>query len=172
MPKTEPGMIYVYRGPSHDIPWREIRTAIRTNLGPHSEVTLTLKYSAAEGKAAKREQPYDAQSRAISTGRGIDAPRKQATMADVAREAAVSISTVSRVLNGGSSVSRKAQESVDAAVNRLGYIPNEAARALVRSIRRQVENDAGIDDLRAMTDAQTAVPASAKIHTDNALERD
>ncbi|WP_255817342.1 substrate-binding domain-containing protein [Kineococcus sp. TRM81007] len=51
-------------------------------------------------------------------------------MADVARAAGVSPKTVSRVLNGSSQVRPEVRERVHAAVARLGYRRNGAARAL------------------------------------------
>ena len=51
-------------------------------------------------------------------------------MNDVARAAGVGTMTVSRVLNGSQHVSPGAAERVRAAVARLGYHPNEMARAL------------------------------------------
>lgn len=51
-------------------------------------------------------------------------------IADVAREAGVSPTTVSFVLNASGSVSSETRKRVLAAVERLGYQPNDAARAL------------------------------------------
>ncbi|MRG61244.1 LacI family DNA-binding transcriptional regulator [Agromyces sp. CFH 90414] len=51
-------------------------------------------------------------------------------MADVAREAGVSGQTVSRVANGRHNVDPETRERVTAAMRRLGYRPNSAARAL------------------------------------------
>lgn len=51
-------------------------------------------------------------------------------MNDVARAAGVGTMTVSRVLNGSQHVSPETAERVRAAVTRLGYHPNEMARAL------------------------------------------
>ncbi|WGD36975.1 LacI family DNA-binding transcriptional regulator [Lysinibacter sp. HNR] len=59
-------------------------------------------------------------------------PRKRATILDVAAEAGVSRGTVSRVLNGERYVSDRAKEAIEAAVIRVGYVPNTAARNLVR----------------------------------------
>lgn len=53
------------------------------------------------------------------------------TMADVAREAGVSHQTVSRVLSGHPNVRATTREQVTAAIERLGYRRNSAARALV-----------------------------------------
>jgi LacI family transcriptional regulator len=52
------------------------------------------------------------------------------TIADVAREAACSPMTVSRVINGDGSVGEARRQRVEAAVARLGYTPNTAARRL------------------------------------------
>lgn len=53
------------------------------------------------------------------------------TLEQVAAEAGVSRSTASRAINGGSKVSPSAQKAVDAAIARLRYVPNRAARSLV-----------------------------------------
>ena len=53
------------------------------------------------------------------------------TLEEVALAAGVSRSTASRAINGGSRVSPEAQQAVDDAIARLGYIPNRAARSLV-----------------------------------------
>jgi len=52
------------------------------------------------------------------------------TLVDVARKAAVSLKTASRVLNGESSVSPRTAAKVRTAMVRLGYRPNELARGL------------------------------------------
>lgn len=52
------------------------------------------------------------------------------TIVDVARLAGVSKSTVSRMINGESGVSQKAEGQVRAAMEALGYTPNSVARAL------------------------------------------
>jgi DNA-binding LacI/PurR family transcriptional regulator len=52
-------------------------------------------------------------------------------MADVARQAGVSLQTVSRVLNGHPNVSPDTRASVLAAIRDLAYRPNAAARSLV-----------------------------------------
>ncbi|MGZ0712538.1 LacI family DNA-binding transcriptional regulator (plasmid) [Coraliomargarita sp. W4R53] len=57
--------------------------------------------------------------------------RRRATVIDVAAEAGVSRGTVSRVLNGQRYVSDEAREAIDAAIAKVGFIPNRAARSLV-----------------------------------------
>jgi DNA-binding LacI/PurR family transcriptional regulator len=52
------------------------------------------------------------------------------TIAEVAREAGVGVGTVSRVINGSAAVREDTRRRVLAAVTRLGYTPNAAARAL------------------------------------------
>lgn len=52
------------------------------------------------------------------------------TIEDVAREASVSVATVSRVLNGNSRVSETTARRVSEVIERLGYIPNPSARNL------------------------------------------
>jgi LacI family transcriptional regulator len=53
------------------------------------------------------------------------------TLADVAREARVSLMTASRVLNEAGSVRQEKVGKVRAAIARLGYRPNELARSLM-----------------------------------------
>ena len=58
--------------------------------------------------------------------------KKTATITDIARQAGVSISTVSRVLNGTTPVTSDKLAAVQAAINNLQYRPNIAAQGLVR----------------------------------------
>lgn len=53
------------------------------------------------------------------------------TIKDVAKEAGVSIATVSRVVNKSPKVSKSTVKTVTDALKKLGYRPNEAARSLV-----------------------------------------
>ncbi|MFJ6678401.1 LacI family DNA-binding transcriptional regulator [Microbacterium sp. NPDC091382] len=57
--------------------------------------------------------------------------RRRATVKDVANEAGVSRGTVSRVLNGQPYVSDEAREAIEAAIAKVGFVPNRAARSLV-----------------------------------------
>ncbi len=58
------------------------------------------------------------------------ATRRAPTIFDVAREAGVGIATVSRVLNESPLVNVRTRARVEEAIQRLGYRPNAAARAL------------------------------------------
>ena len=55
-----------------------------------------------------------------------------ATLKDVAREAGLSVGTVSRVLNNRGYISEETRQSVDRAMKKLNYRPNEMARSLSR----------------------------------------
>ncbi|BDR12607.1 substrate-binding domain-containing protein [Vibrio sp. STUT-A11] len=54
-----------------------------------------------------------------------------ATIKDVAKEAGVSVATVSRVINKSPKASQNSIDAVTRAMSKLGYRPNAAARALV-----------------------------------------
>ena len=57
--------------------------------------------------------------------------RERPTLEAVARRAGVSRATVSRVVNGSTTVAVAIREAVHQAVAELGYVPNQAARSLV-----------------------------------------
>ena len=63
-------------------------------------------------------------------GKSGPAPRKSATLRMVAREAGVSASTVSRIINGTVNVSDGLKRAVDAAIAKFDFRPNAAARGL------------------------------------------
>jgi DNA-binding LacI/PurR family transcriptional regulator len=56
-----------------------------------------------------------------------------ATLAEVARHAGVSASTVSYVLSGKRSISEETRQRVESSIRELGYHPNAGARALASS---------------------------------------
>ena len=64
--------------------------------------------------------------------------RRRATVKDVAIEAGVSRGTVSRVLNGQPYVSDEAREAIEAAIAKIGFVPNRAARSLVMQSSRAI----------------------------------
>ena len=55
---------------------------------------------------------------------------KTITIRHVAEEAGVSLQSVSRVVNNGPNVTEALRERVQAAIDRLGYVPNMAARRM------------------------------------------
>ena len=60
------------------------------------------------------------------------------TIYDIAREAGVSASTVSRVINDKPGVAKEKRERVQALLAKHQYVPNEAARGLVTSSSRMI----------------------------------
>lgn len=63
----------------------------------------------------------------------VTAPRRPATLRDVAREAGVSYATASRALNGSDRTVRTENVSrVHAAAEKLGYVPHLSAQAIAR----------------------------------------
>jgi LacI family gluconate utilization system Gnt-I transcriptional repressor len=62
-----------------------------------------------------------------------ESERRLVTLSDVAREAGVGESTVSRVLRNQGSFSKRTQDRVAEAVARLGYVPNRLAGMLAGS---------------------------------------
>src|SRR5512147_2817667 len=58
-------------------------------------------------------------------------PKQRVTMADVAREAGVSLMTVSRAINGKDGISEATRVRIQAIIDQLGYRPSEIARSLV-----------------------------------------
>lgn len=70
----------------------------------------------------------------IARAAGEDA-LAEATIRDVAREAAVSVASVSRVLSGGANVRPAMRARVQEAATRLGYVPHAGARMLSRRAR-------------------------------------
>lgn len=57
-------------------------------------------------------------------------PQSSPTIRDIAREAGVAVGTVSRVLNSSGPVSLVTAKRVRAVMDRLGYVPSDAGRAL------------------------------------------
>jgi LacI family transcriptional regulator len=67
-----------------------------------------------------------------------DRARPKPTMADVARVAGVSISTVSHVMNGTRNVSREAERAVREAIRATGYTHDRIARSLATGNTRTI----------------------------------
>lgn len=60
------------------------------------------------------------------------------TIKEVAKAAGVSVTTVSRVLNGGAGVKAETRRKVERVIQRLGYRPNSVARSLVTRKSRTI----------------------------------
>jgi LacI family transcriptional regulator len=65
-------------------------------------------------------------------------PTKRATLEDVARAAGVGAMTVSRTINGHPYVAEETAKKVRAAIRRLSYRPNHAARVLTGQLSRSI----------------------------------
>ena len=65
-------------------------------------------------------------------------PNKRATLQDVARAAGVGPMTVSRTINGHPYVAEETAKKVRAAIRRLNYRPNQAARMLTGQLSRSI----------------------------------
>lgn len=79
-------------------------------------------------------------------------PRRKPTLEQVARYAGVSRATVSRVVNGSTTVDPSIRATVEQAVADLDYVPNQAARALMTRRTDTVTLVAAETDLRVFGD--------------------
>jgi LacI family transcriptional regulator len=69
-------------------------------------------------------------SKSMSRGKSGPLPGRMATLRMVAQEAGVSTSTASRVINGTVKVSHHLKQAVEAAIEKMDFRPNAAARGL------------------------------------------
>ncbi|GAA2235252.1 LacI family DNA-binding transcriptional regulator [Rarobacter faecitabidus] len=74
------------------------------------------------------------------------------TLEEVAIAAGVSRSTASRVINGAARVAPETQQAVEYAIERLGYVPNQAARSLVTRRTESIALVIPEDDDRLLSD--------------------
>ena len=65
---------------------------------------------------------------------------KQVTIKDIAREAGVSIASVSRALNGMDGISEENRSRILRVCERLSYTPNGLARSLVKRRTQTIEH--------------------------------
>lgn len=70
--------------------------------------------------------------------RGTNGNKHSASIQDVADEAKVSIATVSRVLNNPNLVAASTSDRVNAAIEKLGYVPNAFAQGLITRVSRML----------------------------------
>jgi LacI family transcriptional regulator len=85
-----------------------------------------------------------------------------ATMADVARRAGVSVSTVSHVVNGTRFVSDAARRQVTDAIRDTGYTPNTIARSLVTASTQSLGLAISAISNFYFTDLVSAIESSAR----------
>ena len=104
--------------------------------------------------------------------------KQTVTIYDVAREAKVSMATVSRVVNGNANVKSETKDKVKAVIERLGYRPNAVARGLASRRTTTIgvvipdvtnhyfaELARGIDDVAAMYHYQIILANSDESNT-------
>src|SRR4051794_31786511 len=110
----------------------------RRRVGDFSRYVQVKRFD--DGSAARGVSRGGAVPGTVS-GTGVgprEEDRQVVTIADVAREAGVSTSTVSYVLSGKRTISAATRARVQEASTRLGYRPNQRARALASSRSRVI----------------------------------
>jgi LacI family transcriptional regulator len=80
----------------------------------------------------ERPRPVKAGDTGAKAEAARRAARRPLTIRDVAREANVSVGTVSKALNNNGSLSRETRERVSAVAKELGFRPNDLAQSLHR----------------------------------------
>lgn len=63
---------------------------------------------------------------------------KHLTIADIAKKAGVSPSTVSRVINGSTMISKKTARKIQKIIDETDYVPNEMARGLLKKTSKTI----------------------------------
>ncbi|KRN75726.1 hypothetical protein IV73_GL000221 [Weissella kandleri] len=109
--------------------------------------------------------------------------KQTVTIYDVAREAGVSMATVSRVVNGNTNVRAETKEKVEAVIERLDYRPNAVARGLASRKSTTIgiivpdvtnvyfsELARGIDDVAQMYNYQIILTNSDEKNNSNVFE--
>jgi len=80
----------------------------------------------AEQEIRKNLNTYEG-DKYMSKGNGYEKPL---TLTDIAKQSGVSVSTVSRVINGSDLIGKKTTEKVQKIIAKTNYIPNDIARGL------------------------------------------
>jgi LacI family transcriptional regulator len=88
---------------------------------------LTLTLAATDKQASMKNQKTKARAAPALSSKGENS---LVTIGMVAKAAGVSASTVSRVLNGTAIVNNVKKQAIDAAIAKLGFVPNPIARGL------------------------------------------
>ena len=142
--------VYVFHGPCREIPWEKIKYALgaRSNAEAVLSVTINCETVALSvGRLATLyAMPSDGDEKSRSTRQNGACAGDRPTMRDVAREARVSGSTVSRYLRNDQCVSAGVAKRIRAAVDRLGYQLNESASNIAQRKRCRREDDLEVND--------------------------
>src|SRR5579875_502485 len=99
---------------------------VLTTLSPPTAMFVTCRLGLVKAGRFGRAVPDSGATK-------LDATKLRPTMTDVAREARVSLKTVSRVVNGEGNVRASTARGVQNAIEKLGYRRNDPARALRQS---------------------------------------
>ena len=94
------------------------------------------------------------------------------TLKDIAKEAGVSVSTVSRVINntGSNAASQEVRERIWEIVRRNGYIPNSSAQSLRMGKNENIISSHSLTCLFARTPSAPSNPFFATIAKSGKLE--
>lgn len=95
---------------------------------------------------------------------GRRAASKRPSMFEVAKLAGVSHQTVSRVINHSPDVSAKTREKVQRAIDELGYLPSNSARALASSRSRTIGLIAGGNRFYGPVSTMASIEEAARVH--------
>lgn len=101
---------------------------------------------------------------AHGNARGGARSKRRPSMFDVARLAGVSHQTVSRVINDSRDVSAATRAKVQAAIDELGYLPSNSARALASRRSRTVGLIAGGHHFFGSAAVMSAIEGAARDH--------
>ena len=141
--KSEKDFVFLYRGSAREIPWNEMLRAIRAHAGRDATLALTMTCEVAnKDKPTHRSDlpPAPADEPVLPAVAEKNESEQRTTIYDVAREAKVSHTTVSRVANDRLCVSPALRARVEEVMARLNYKPSDAARAMVRTRDEKRQN--------------------------------
>ncbi|MEM6691003.1 MAG: LacI family DNA-binding transcriptional regulator [Planctomycetota bacterium] len=99
--------------------WKEVSSYARSGIW----IGKRIRSRPGDGELSSKHTDYLQDDRALA---------KKTTIREIASKARVSMSTVSRVLNGNSFVEESKKQAVKEAVDALNYSPNAVARSLVK----------------------------------------
>jgi len=130
----------IVRSANVDWPWTTCRP-LNLNAGQPSLQPINLewyRYSAGASSQPAIQSGYLRSVREGGKSSLRDKEERKPTIIDVAKEARMGVMTVSRVINDHPGVRPKTKSRVMAAINRVGYRPNEAARILKGARRKTI----------------------------------